>query len=146
MMLALYKGRRSENPRAKLFDRAVAWWTDGLYSHCELVFEDEPSQFSLCYSSSNRDGGVRFKVIDITTGHWDVVDLAAYDESFAWQWFISHHGQRYDFAGLFGFVLPWRTHDPRRWFCSEACAAALGLPEPHRLSPNGLANLIRRAS
>jgi hypothetical protein len=142
--LALYKGRRSENPKAKLFDRAVAWWTRGPYSHCEIVFEDTPPQVAFCYSSSNRDGGVRCKAIDLTTGHWDVLDLDGFDEDRAWGWFIEHHGAGYDFAGLFGFVLPWRTHDPRRWFCSEGCAAALGLPEPHNLSPNGLADLIRR--
>lgn len=142
MKIAFYKGRRSENSNAKLFDIAVAWWTGGLYSHCELVFNDSPKEAS-CYSSSNRDGGVRFKTIDLTSGHWDVVDLHSFDENAAWRWFTKHHGQPYDVAGLFGFVLPWRTQNPNHWFCSEACAAALGISNPSKISPNHLAEYIR---
>ena len=127
--LAFYKGRD------RLFDRAVQWWTNGPYSHCELVID------GLCYSSSLRDDGIRTKVIDLTSGRWDVVAVTI-DERAAQDWFFNHRGAAYDWAGLLGFVLPWRTQDRRRWFCSEACAEAMGLPESWTISPNDLARLV----
>ena len=33
-------------------------------------------------------------------------------------------------------------HNRRRWFCSEWCAAALGLPDGWRWSPNDLAAIV----
>lgn len=143
MMLAFYKGRKRDNPGAKVFDRLVCWWTRGNYSHCELVFGDDLKD-AFCCSSSFRDGGVRQKTIDLTSGRWDTVQIKDYDEARALAWFFEHYGQKYDVPGLFGFILPWRTHHPNRWFCSEACAAALGIESPHRLSPNGLLRYIQR--
>ncbi|UUZ68071.1 hypothetical protein LP416_27790 [Polaromonas sp. P2-4] len=113
----------------------MQWWTRGPYSHCELVID------GLCFSSSLRDGGVRVKRIDLTTGRWDVVTVQA-DAQHARDWFYAHLGAGYDAAGLLGFVLPWRTQDRRRWFCSEACAEALLMPESWAISPNGLARLV----
>lgn len=137
MKIAFYIGKKAENQNAKLFDIAVAWWTKGRYSHCEMVFNDDLEN-AMCASSSQRDGGVRMKLIDLTTGRWDVFDLKDCDEHAAYRWFDKHNGKKYDIPGLFGFVLPWRTHHPNRWFCSEACAAALGIESPHKFSPNGL--------
>jgi len=31
-------------------------------------------------------------------------------------------GYKYDFAGLFGFFLPWNPEKPDRYYCSELCA------------------------
>ena len=130
MQIAYYTGRRL------LFDRLVQWWTGGPYSHCELVLN------GVCHSASLRDGGVRSKVIDLTTGRWDVLDLPQYDagdEVDALQWFAVHAGEGYDVAGLLGFVLPWRTQNRRRWFCSEAIAEALQITRSWEKSPNDLA-------
>lgn len=143
MKIAFYIGIKEQNANAKLFDIAVAWWTGGKYSHCELVFNDDLEN-AMCASSSQRDGGVRMKLIDLTSGRWDVFDLKHCDDHAAYRWFDNHNGKKYDIPGLFGFILPWRTHHPNRWFCSEACAAALGIESPHRLSPNGLLRYIQR--
>lgn len=139
MKVAFYLGRKAENPKAKFFDRLTCAWTKSRYSHCELVID------GLCYSSSKRDGGVRAKQINLDSGHWHVFDVKG-DAEAAKQWFREHFGARYDVAGLFGFVLPWRTHNPDRWFCSEACAAALKIPEPWQLSPGDLFNHLGRES
>ena len=142
--LAFYKGRTETNPSARLFDEAVCLWTGGLYSHVEMVFYG-PGDKPICWSSSHRDKGVRKKVIDLASGHWDLLDLPEqFDEDEALAWFIRHRDQPYDVAGLFGFVLPWKTHDKDKWFCSEAVAAALGFPKPHKFSPNSLYRYIQQ--
>ena len=126
MKLAFYKGR------TRLFDRAVQWWTRGPYSHVELVFSD-----GIAASSSVRDGGVRLKRIEWKPERWDFVDAIG-DEGAARRWFEAHVGQRYDYLGLFGFL--WRPNGGanRRWFCSEAVAAALGMTDAWRFCPNTL--------
>jgi hypothetical protein len=45
-------------------------------------------------------------------------------------------GKPYDYLGsqLFGL----RRHQADRWFCSELCAHALGLGQPHRYAPDDL--------
>ena len=45
--------------------------------------------------------------------------------------------------GLLGFVLPPMADNKARWFCSEACAAALGVGDPWRFSPGALAVVTR---
>lgn len=126
MQIAFYKGRH------RLFDRVVQFLTKGPYSHCELAIDGQ------CYSSSWRDGGVRRKTIDLASGNWDVHPIHLADEDYVRAWFELHMGDKYDVLGLFGFVLPWRTESRSRWFCSEACAEALGLSRGWKISPNDL--------
>lgn len=135
MKLAMYKGR------TRLFDRLVQWWTRAGYSHCELVFQTDPLGRSECASSSWMDSGVRVTWITLDPARWDVVDLPTADDQAARAWVHAHMSQGYDLLGLLGFVWP-RRDDATRWFCSEACAAALGLPDPWRYSPGTLAALV----
>lgn len=135
MQLAFYKARRGG--WKGLFDRAVRWWTSGPYSHVELVLAD-----GTCWSSSNRDGGVRAKWINLTPRHWDILPVAG-DERAALAFFEQHQGAKYDFLGLFGFILRPYRGDTRRWFCSEICAVALGYPDGWRFDPNTLAAAVR---
>jgi hypothetical protein len=136
MKLACYKGKRGGT--AGFFDAAVRWWTRGPYSHVELVFSDGVSA-----SSSMRDGGVRFKEIEYHPDRWDFVEIDG-DEKAARAWFTANEGARYDWLGLFGFV--WRPGNGkgRRWFCSEAIAAALGMKDPWRFCPNTLSAALYR--
>jgi hypothetical protein len=138
MKLAFYKGTKAENPQAKLFDQAVCWWTfsAGRFSHVELVVNG-PDNAATCLSSSYRDGGVREKIIDLTSGRWVLVDINA-DKAVALNWFMKHEGKRYDVPGLFGFVFPFRMHIRHWWFCSESCAEALGLSRSWEYHPNKL--------
>ena len=136
MQLALYKGPPTDNLAHKIGHAVTCWYTGSPYSHCELVIN------GLCHSSSARDGGVRAKRIDLTSGRWDVVNLPNFtplQESLAFLWFDAHLGDGYDWVGLFGVALPWRNEDPSRWFCSEAVASALGLHTPWRVTPANLA-------
>lgn len=131
VQLALYKGRGT------LFNALVRWWTRSPYSHCELVIG------GACYSSSIRDGGVRGKVMALPADKWDVIDLPWADEYGAQRWFERHARDRYGFADLLLCQLLGMRRDARGVFCSEACAAALGLPDPTRYSPASLRDLVR---
>lgn len=138
MLLACYKKVPKDLAR-RITAGVTRWWDDGPYSHVELVFSDGTSA-----SSSLSDGGVRFKQISYDSG-WDfytVPDSFA-SEEFARTWFQTHNGCKYDILGNFGFVLRRGTQGKREWFCSEAIAASLGISDPWRLTPNGLAAVVK---
>jgi hypothetical protein len=136
MKIAFYKHRRSGLNGA--FDAAVRWWTNGPYSHCEVVLHIDADGQHWCASASKQDGGVRIKSMSLPENKWDFVHLPDLDAVAAKRWFAEHIGESYDTLGLLGFV--WRRGLQRRksWFCSEACAAACGFFEPWRYDPNGL--------
>lgn len=131
IQLALYKGQ------GDWFNALIRWWSRSRYSHCELVIN------GTCYSSSIRDGGVRGKVMALPADKWDVIDLPWADECAAQRWFNQHAHDRYGFADLLLCQLLGMRRDSRGVFCSEACAAALGLPDPTRFSPGALGELVR---
>lgn len=141
MRMAMYKGP-ADGLLHQVGHLAVCIRTASRYSHCELVFGPADSLgFATCWSSSSRDGGVRPKRIDLTSGRWDIFALPgrdAFDEEYALNWFHEHRGAEYDWLGNAGFVLPWRTEQRSKFFCSEACAAALRLDRPWTLHPQGL--------
>lgn len=128
---AFYRGTR---PGLQgLYSRLVRWWTRSPYSHCELVFST-----GVAASASFIDNGVRYKRIDFNPAHWDFVELPEGLQGPALDWFCWHLGQPYDLPGNFHFVFALIGHDRRRWFCSEAVAAALGFIDPWRYSPGTL--------
>jgi len=135
MIAAFYKGTR---PGLQgIANRAIRFVDRGEYSHCELIFSD-----GISASSSLMDGGVRFKEIHFKPEHWDFVDLPE-DETAARRWFTIHAGQKYDIWGDARFIIGLARHSNDRWFCSEAMAEALGIPESWRFGPNGLASILR---
>lgn len=146
MRLAMYKGPPSDALHW-IGHAAVCLRTLSRYSHIELVFgESDASGAAECWSSSSRDGGVRGKRIDLTTsGHWDVFDLPQFDELDACAaliWFRAHEGDGYDWWGNAGFVLPWRTEDRGKYFCSEAVMAALAVERPWAYHPLAALELL----
>jgi len=135
MKAAFYKGTRPGI--AGLYNRLVRWWTKSLYSHVELVLSN-----GRAWSSSFDDGGVRYKQIDFDPAKWDLVDLPGHFERDAEAWFRDHMGAGYDLLGNLQFVLSPVPHSQQRWFCSEAVAAALGIPDPWRFAPGTLASAL----
>lgn len=132
MKLALYRATR---PGIQgIYSRVVRLVDGGQYSHTEIVFSD-----GLSASASFIDGGVRLKRIDFDPAHWDFIDLSPSMEPAARQWFADHEGAGYDLIGNLRFVAWFARPSKSRWFCSEAVAAALGMPEPWRYGPCGLA-------
>lgn len=139
LRLALYKGTR---PGIKgIYNRLVRWWTRSPYSHCELVFSD-----GIAASSSLEDGGVRFKMIAFDAARWDFIDLPAGLESGARAWFEQQAGKQYDLMGNLQFILACIPGSENKWFCSEAVAAALGIPDPWRFDPATLASALAGAN
>ena len=131
MKVAFYKGTHTGLPG--VYNRLVRWWTRSPYSHAELVFDDGQAA-----SSSAMDGGVRFKAIDFDPALWDFVPVPAGVAPAARDWFAQHDGQAYDLLGNLHFVISAVGEDKRKWFCSEAVAAALGMPDPERFDPGTL--------
>lgn len=151
--LAFYCGR----DHGRLLDRLIAHHDDGPYSHVELVFSSLPRVGSvICFSSSFRDGGVRFKRITLGGAkgveRWDLlaVPIAPREVADLRAWCLPKLGGRYDLPGVIAFKLPFVRQKLGWWFCSEICAAALQtfgyLPglRPESLSPNGLYRAMRR--
>ena len=136
MKLASYKGTRKGFKG--FLNRSIRWWTNSIYSHNELVFDQfKDSQGNmLCASSSGSDGGVRFKYIYLDPTKWDVIDLniSSEREYNAFSWFAENIDCKYDYLGLFGFI--WRRmQDKDKWFCNEAIGRSLGIANPNWYSP-----------
>lgn len=123
MKLALYKGSGS------IGNAIIRWWTRSPYSHCEIVVGD------LWYSASMLDGGVRAKRIDPNPAHWDFVALPWATDYEVKMLYAQTQGEPYGWLDLLWRQAFNRPGDSRGWFCSEWCAAALGLPAPQAYSP-----------
>lgn len=140
--LAFYKGLATD-PWHRLPDVGIRFATRGRYSHVEFIAgAADFGQPLECLSSSGRDGGVRSKVMVLPPAHWDLVQLAI-DADGPADFIRTRIGARYDYTGLLlSHVLAFGRHDEDRWFCSEIIAAALGLPNPQRLSPQLLFDVV----
>lgn len=88
------------------------------------------------------DGGVRFKQITFDVDKWDIINLPTWLEPEALRWFTAHDKQAYDLLGNLHFIVGAVGDDKRKWFCSEAIAAALGMRDPWRFDPNALAAIL----
>ena len=132
--LALYKPHKWHD----IGGRLICWWTRSEYSHCELVVAGE------CYSSSIRDGGVRQRWIDLHERHWDVIDLPWADPAGVIALYAQTRKQQYGWLDLIGAQIFNRRLQLRDgWFCSEWCAAALGMPSPEIYSPGALGDFCK---
>lgn len=115
--------------------RFIQWWSRSIYSHCELVVGD------VCYSSSIMDKGVRAKVIDLEPNKWDAIDLPWADAIAVVDYFKATDSNTYGWFSLIASQLFNRNRaDNDSQFCSEWCAAALGLPNPATYSPETLSD------
>jgi len=135
MKVVFYKAWVAGN----ILDKLVTVWTMGPYSHCELLFSD-----NICFSSSWRDKGVRFKKINLLPDRWIAVEIPTTKEQEknirAWCKEREDKGEVYDWWGIANFVLPFIKQKDDDWFCSEVCIAALKefgiVGYPNETSPN----------
>ena len=147
--LALYKGHRDGawyQPKvaaARLSDWIIRTLTRSPYSHCEIAVDKGNGQYN-CYSASIRDGGVRLKTMPLPADKWDLIPVNQQDAYIdVLNYFAQTRGKPYDFIGACGVVLGIKG-SLKKWFCSEWCAAALGVQYPDRYSPQALANWLRQ--
>ena len=135
MIIAFYKAPGTWT------DKLIRFWMKGPYSHCEIRMVD-----GYCYSSSLRDGGVRCKPIYLDPADWDLVNLniPLDQQAGVAHWFNVNIGKKYDLLGLVGFLFRPQAGSRDSYFCSEACAAALGVIDPWRFDPNALYSLVKQ--
>ena len=120
----------------RLTSRAIQWWTNSPYSHCELVIDGHS------YSSSVMDKGVRRKYIKMRHDKWDLIALPWADADAVIHYFNETKHHKYGWGGLVTsqlFNLNRAEADAQ--FCSQWCAAALGLPSPASYNPATLKTL-----
>ena len=128
--LALYKGKGT------IANAGIRLWTGSQYSHCELVVD------GWCYSSSVMDRGVRRKMIDLDSGHWDVVDLPWADADFVHSYLAETDHFGYGWGALItSQFLNLGIGYSESQFCSEWCANALMVPNASAYSPQTLLEL-----
>jgi hypothetical protein len=104
-------------------DKLVSIITYSKYSHVELIFSD-----GMWFSSSPRDGGVRYKQILAKDDHWDYITLPKIsdkEEDIIRKWCDSKLNSPYDWMGIVGLLLPIIRECHWKWFCSEICVWAL---------------------
>ena len=122
-----------------LTDRLIRWGSNSPYSHVEFVRPDGRG-----LSASIREGCVRVKEIDFTSGHWDVIEVPWQDAELAIDRIMQHDGKAYDTWGVLAcHVVSLARSHPDKWFCSELIAYGLGLPNPHLYSPGSLAATVQ---
>lgn len=126
----------------RLFARAVCLLQGGDSAHCEVAWA-WAEQLHECVSASFLDGGVRAKSIEMPADKWRIYELSGSDLLVA-DWLVAHRGQGYDVLGLLGFVFRRIKGWAKRWFCSEAAADMLGLPDPWRYDLALLESVCRR--
>lgn len=141
--VAFYKHKRPlnswKNICFRLFDEIIRLATYGKYSHCEVAipnFEQDGDLLFECYSASNMDGGVRLKLMPLPVERWDLIKVNV-NPALLRLYFKQTKGSKYDMLGAIGVVLPV-GENKHKYFCSEWCAGAIGLANPHKYSPNSL--------
>lgn len=112
----------------------IRWWTDSPYSHSEIVIDDT------WMSSSIPDGGVRAKQIPYNPDHWDLIPLPWAGRMRILSFYRETKGTPYGWSDLIKRQLFNHRGDDPGYFCSEWCAAALGIPDPEMYSPAALAD------
>lgn len=127
------------------WDKFISWWTQGPYSHVELVFQD-----GVCFSSSARNGGARFKEIPLSN-HWIVVDIDHEDkEGIVREWCREQAGKKYDWLGTvgLGIGMPW-LNNRNKWFCSEIICFVLNKFNVEKLcemTPNAMYDILTKTN
>ena len=106
-----------------------------VFSHVELEIN------GVCYSSSNRDKGVRSKVIDTSNAQkWLSFDLKKdIDENICLLYFESVRGQKYDWLNiLLTQLIKLDIQSDNKQICSEFVANCLQLDNAYKYSPEAL--------
>ena len=162
MKLAFYKN----DQKSGIFSQFVRFWDRSQYSHVEIIFESSEwtnsdiisahEQYSskplqeilpaleevgiFACASSRCFKGVFFSLKFFDKTQWHIVDVPkSFDAREAVEWFQNHYGEGYDYWGLLGFLIRRIGGSKKRWFCSEAVAAALQFPQSYRFTPSILA-------
>lgn len=132
--------------KVTIFEKLCSWKMQGPYTHVEALFGPDPvnPKLTVCASSKFTEGGVRITSLDFSdTTLWDILEVPGIDEAKSLQWFKDHAGEPYDTRGLIQFITFFPVgHNPKGWFCDEACLASIGMTEAYRFDPNGMYGIL----
>ena len=106
-----------------------------VFSHVELEIN------GVCYSASNRDGGVRSKVIDTSNKQkWVSFELKNnIDKNICLNYFKSVEGQKYDWLNIFfSQITKLNIQSSNKQICSEFVGNCLQLDNAYKYSPEAL--------
>ncbi len=107
--------------KGRLFDRLIRWYTKSKFSHCEIVIDGMASSAD---AWTNRVRAI--PASGFNPANWEKIQVAS-DAIKATTFVSSQLGKKYDWLGILGFFLPVKLQNSNRWYCSEFCAAALGI-------------------
>jgi hypothetical protein len=136
MKVAFFKSKYGN-----ILDKLISFWTQGPYSHCELIFKDNLS-FSARFGEL-----VGFKEVEYKEGQWDFVEVGE-PTSELYAFCEEQIGKRYDVLGVLGFVIQIFRTNRYCWFCSEIVTGALQKKKllldvtPCRINPSELGCLL----
>ena len=106
-----------------------------VFSHVELEIS------GVFYSSSNRDGGVRSKIINISNKKkWVSFELKNnIDKNICLNYFKSVEGQKYDWLNIFfSQIIKLNIQSSNKQICSEFVGNCLQLDNAYKYSPEAL--------
>ena len=131
--------------------KLIAWWTNGPYSHVELLIHDY-NDITYMWTASSTENKVRKKIHKHNPGRYDYIDLEMSEEDIdkIERFFKMIEGQEYDWLGIMGFVMPALRDRTTKWFCSECVSNAIKITgderfwllSPSEISPNDLAVIV----
>ena len=128
MKIHFYKARNG-----KIGDKIVG--IVSIFSHVELEID------GVFYSSSNRDGGVRSKIIDTSNEKkWVSFELKNnIDRNICLNYFKSVEGQKYDWLNIFfSQIIKLNIQSSNKQICSEFVGHCLQLDNAYKYSPEAL--------
>ena len=152
MLLACYKIK--DNPYATWLDRVIAFFSDGVYSHVEIVFDRldiEEKAFSINYNTNKP----RFTTLGTSDIEWDFVEVKGLQKDKEMKALyeckrLNMFDIKYDYIGaMFSIFRPKRDLYANKYFCSELCSMILiriGIElelEPQQYTPVSLAKEIK---
>jgi hypothetical protein len=133
--LALYKGK------GNWVNSIIRWRSQSIYSHCELIVD------GWMYSSTVRDGGVRCKIGYLPEEEWDIIPIHFNNGESILSHYSETKNNPYGWRDLAQSQIFGRsTADDKGDFCSEWCAAAIGLPNAATYTPERLGEVVRWAN
>ena len=156
IILCFYK---ADSKNADWTDRLISKWTNGKYSHVEVLLPNDGDCYELEHdltmvSSSGRNGGVRLANHVINNDAWDYFSINIRNQAkVIYSLYRVTKHCKYDWSGIaFSQVIPLGIDKENRFFCSEYVTIILKLvgvdniklylKPPNKISPNLLFRIL----
>jgi hypothetical protein len=158
IVLGYIGNHKGDSLAARLGWRTIRWAQRGYsdparsVTHTEIMIGGTPEAAIIASSSLTDDlgdgkGGVRTKHgVALKPLNWRAIYLPDTDQRNTREsarWFAEHDGMPYDPRGAAGSVgQALVQQEDGTFFCSEACADSMHIPDPHMLCPAALWTLL----